>query len=109
MSTPGLFRSGYADDGLSCERSRDERPALSVLGVRVSLNRPPVPVELLDPNESLRIAKIRFLKSQGTPVQLSPVSTLKCGQLLNRILGVLFRSDSIHLPAEVRYLFRFGE
>ena len=107
-STP-IFGQSETVPPCSGAENRSDRHGLSILGVRVSLNQPPVPVEVLDSTETLRVVKVRFLNLKGASTQLSPVATLKCGQMLNRLLGIMFRSTSIELPGEIRHLFRFGE
>ena len=89
-----------------------ERGAVNVLGVRISTNQSlssaalPVVDTIL---RSTRIVRFRLLTPLGSRPQLNPVSTMCCGRLVNRILGIMFRSTSYELPAEIRHLFRFGK
>jgi len=85
--------------------------AVNVLGVRLSTNqsRPVSALPVVDNNpRSTRIVRFRLLTPLGSRPQLNPVSTMCCGRLLNRILGIMFRSTSFELPAEIRHIFRFG-
>ena len=93
-------------------RRRCERGAVNVLGVRVltnqSLSSAALPV--VDTiSRSTRIVRFRLLTPLGSRPQLNPVSTMCCGRLVNRLLGIMFRSTSYELPAEIRHLFRFGK
>lgn len=129
-NTPGLFTGGavggaessiepgYADDILVCERPRGfggiRRRGLSILGVRVSENQPLLrPCDFLTPldnaNQSVRVAQLRLLNKRGGRPQLNPMSTMRCGRMLNRLMGLLFQAESFELPGEVRHLFRFGK
>ena len=85
-----------------------------MLGVRLSENQPLAPPRALsllpsDDNQTLRVIQLRLLTPRGEMVQLSPVVTLKCGRMINRLMGIMFRSTSLQLPGEVRHLFRFSK
>ena len=60
-------------------------------------------------NFSVRVVKLRVLLRGGTRVRLHPISSIRCSKMLNRILGILFRSDSREVPTEVRSLFTIGK
>ena len=99
----------YADDVII--RRNCNRGAVNVLGVRISTNQsqPVISLPAIDNNSrSTRIVRFRLLTPMGSRPQLNPVSTMCCGRLLNRILGIMFRSTSLELPAEIRHIFRFG-
>ena len=89
-----------------------ERGAVNVLGVRISSNQSRASISLPSvdiTSRSTRIVRFRLLTPLGSRPHLNPVSTMCCGRLLNRILGIMIRSDSYELPSEIRHLFRFGE
>lgn len=100
----------YADD-VMIQRSCNGG-AVNVLGVRISTNQSHLvqALPIVDNNtRSTRIVRFRLLTPLGSRPQLNPVSTMCCGRLLNRILGIMFRSTSFELPVEIRHIFRFGE
>ena len=96
-------------------------PGVRLFGVPIIADRPfrnrnfnriyersPEP-ESVGPNFTVRVVKLRVLLRSGTRARLHPISSIRCSKMLNRILGILFRSDSREIPVEVRSLFSLGK
>ena len=111
----GLFGfAGAVSTAIRPVCSDSTRRGLSVLGVRFSGNRPLLspldePEVGIGARQTMRIAQIRVLNVHGEMLQLNPVSTMRCGRMLNRLLGIMFRSTEQRLPGEIRHLFRFSK
>ena len=100
----------YADDVMIHRNCNGNGGAVNVLGVRISTNQSQLTLPVVDnSSRSTRIVRFRLLTPLGSRPQLNPVSTMCCGRLLNRLLGIMFRSTSFELPAEIRHIFRFGK
>ena len=67
---------------------------------------PGTPVGRRDYGYSLRVVELHVISSGGDRCQLPPVISLQCSRMLNRVLGILFQSDSREVPREVRCLFK---
>jgi len=114
MGPSALGTALFGSSGVCPDAVPPPRRGLSVLGVRLSENCPLAPPIALSPlpsgeSQTLRVIQIRVLTPRGEMIQLNPVVTLKCGRMMNRLLGIMFRSTSLQLPGEVRHLFRFGK
>ena len=62
----------------------------------------------LNPRYTVRVIEIRVVMARGARCYMPPVTSLRCSRLLNRVLGILFNSDSRAIPREVRNLFKIS-